>query len=370
MGLETMFRSESYSYSSGCFADYKSFLVKFVLHLIVERVLKLQGANQEEPRRLFEWLSAILSRRICEMSPVGADLVLLLNRLIGLSNTDKLEKGFLEFATSLLQKIYTDLTMRILPRIIGTKRMWSATNHLREGTKDVTLGLKVGLFRLPYSSNHKTYYLNNAFLGSSEFCNRIVLVVLLSWLIDIFGSGPEQTIGAEPLSFNIKDGYTGYSLFIDNLKNNLKRLWAELLNNCSESISAQYLGPTSSTDKDSKLSGDTPGFEGWWNGDPFVGLFRITILSSGHHAVAEVLAEETFVIPSDREGSQEKSVRRLFLVMEVMKMVAGQGRGVQVFEIWSQLCVTLLNKSDNEMVTLPTSAKLWSFQMGCSSECS
>ena len=204
-------------------------------------------------------------------------------------------------------------------------------------------------------------------------------MIVPSWLIEIFGSGPEQTIGAEPLSFNIKDGYTGYSLFIDNLKNNLKRLWAELLGDCSESISyyneialAQPSDPVLSSDKDSKLTGDmsgfskvqprpSAGFKGWWNGDPFVGMCRITILSSGHYAVAELLAEETFAIPSDTGGLQEKSVRRLFFVIEVMKMVAGQGRGVQVFEIWSQLCVTSFNKFDNEKVSLPLSAKFWSF---------
>lgn len=231
----------------------------------------------------------------------------------------------------------------------------------------------MGLAELFCTSNHM-YYFNNAFIGLSEFCSRIGLIVLLSWLIGMFGSGSEQTIGAEPLSFNTKVGYTGYSLFIDNLKNNLKRLWGELLNDCSESFShydeidsAQSLGPAMSPDKDSKLTGNTPvgskvhprpdlGFRGWWNGDPFVGVCRITILSSGHYAVAELLAEETFAIPSDREGLQEKSLRRLFFVMEVMKVVAGQGRGVQVFEIWSQLCVTSFNKSNNEKVILPTSA--------------
>lgn len=317
------------------------------------------------------------------MAPVGADFVLLLNRLIGLSNVDKLEKGFLEFATSLLQKLYMDLTMCILPRVIGTNRLSSyvvfkiRTILLREGPKFVTLGLKVGLVRLFYSSNHKMFYFYSAFIGPSEFCNRIGLVVLLSRLIDVFASGPEQTIGAEALSFNTKDGYTGYSLFIDNLKNNLKRLWAELLSDCSESFShyneiasTQSLGPALSPDKDSKLTGDTPGlskvqprpnagFRGWWNGDPFVGVCRITILSSGHYAVAELLAEETFAIPSDREGLREISARRLFFVMEVMKMVAGQGRGVQVFEIWSQLCVTSFNKSDNEKVILPISANFF-----------
>ncbi|KAG0556564.1 hypothetical protein KC19_11G062900 [Ceratodon purpureus] len=256
----------------------------------------LEGANQEETKKLSTWLSSILSRRICEVAPVGADFVLLLNRLIGISNMDKLEKGFSEFAATLLHKFYMDLTIRILPRVIG----------------------------------------------------------------------PEQTIGADPLPFNAKDGYTGYSLFIDHLKNNLKRLWVELLNDCSDSFSycngvasAESLGPALTSEKDLKLSGDSPGFsevqlrpyvglKSWWNGDPFVGVCRITILSSGHHAVAELLAEETFAIPSDTEGLQERSARRLFFVMEVMKMVAGQGRGVQVFETWSQLCVTSFNKSDNE----------------------
>ena len=74
------------------------------------------------------------------MAPVGADFVVLLNRLIQISNTDKLEKVFLECATSLLQKLYMDFTMRILPRVIGTKRLHLyvvctfRTKYLREDT--------------------------------------------------------------------------------------------------------------------------------------------------------------------------------------------------------------------------------------------
>uniref|UniRef100_A0A7I4BIE9 Uncharacterized protein n=1 Tax=Physcomitrium patens TaxID=3218 RepID=A0A7I4BIE9_PHYPA len=218
----------------------------------------LESVTQEEPKKLSAWLSAILSRRICEVAPVGADLVLLLNQLIGLSSTDRLEGGFLEIATSLLQGLYLDLTRHTLPRVIGT----------------------------------------------------------------------EQIIGAEPVTFSTKDEYTGYSLFIDNLKNNLKQLWAELLNACSESF------PLSSG-------------RGWWSGDPFVGVCRMTILSSGHYAVAELLAEETLVIPSDREGLEKKSMKRLFFVMEGMKLLAGQGRGAQVLEIWSQICISSFDKSDN-----------------------
>lgn len=116
-------------------------MVKCILHLVFKRVLELQGANQDEPKRLSAWLSAIFSRRICEVAPVGADFVLLLNGLIGLSNMDKLEKGFLEFATSLLHKLYMDLTMRILPRVIGTNHLFSyvvckiRTEYFREGPR-------------------------------------------------------------------------------------------------------------------------------------------------------------------------------------------------------------------------------------------
>lgn len=90
------------------------------LGLVDQRFLKLQSVTQEEPKKLSAWLSAILSRRICEVAPVGADLVLLLNQLIGLSSTDRLEGGFLEIATSLLQGLYLDLTRHTLPRVIGT----------------------------------------------------------------------------------------------------------------------------------------------------------------------------------------------------------------------------------------------------------
>lgn len=185
----------------------------------------------------------------------------------------------------------------------------------------------------------------------------------------ICGSGTEQTVGAEPLSFNTKDEYTGYSLFIDNLKINLKKLWVELLSDSSESFSRIASAQSLGTGIDLKRTGDKPEVQaqpkGCWNGDPFVGVCRITILSSGHSAVAELLAEETVAVRSDRGGLEEKSARRLFLVMEVMKMVAGQGRGVQVFEIWSQLCVDSFNKSDDEEVVLPTDIKFWC----CSSVC-
>jgi len=182
-------------------------------------------------------------------------------------------------------------------------------------------------------------------------------------LVDVLGSGSEQTVGAEPLSFNTKDEYTGYSLFIDNLKMNLKKLWSELLHDCSDSFSyCSYIATALSPDKDLKRTGDEPGFrpqpnaggKGWWIGHPFVGVCRITILSSGHYAIAELLAEETVAVRSDSGGLEEKSVRRLFFVMEVMKMVAGQGRGIQVFEIWSQLCVASYTKCDDEKVALPS----------------
>lgn len=166
----------------------------------------------------------------------------------------------------------------------------------------------------------------------------------------MLGSGTEQTVGAEPLSFNTKDEYTGYSLFIDNLKMNLNKLWAEFLRDSSESkFSHRYkITPAqSSPDKDWKPTS-------WWSGDPFVGVCRITILSSGHYAVAELLAEETLAVRCEKGGLEEDSVSRLFFVMEVMKMVAGQGRGVQVFEMWSQLCIASFNKSDDEKVALLT----------------
>jgi len=99
----------------------------------VKRVLKLQGVNQEEPKRLSAWLSAILSRRICELAPVGTGLVILLNRLAGVAHSDSLEKGSLEFSTALLQRLYMDLSMRILPRVIGIKLclcIWSTNSEL------------------------------------------------------------------------------------------------------------------------------------------------------------------------------------------------------------------------------------------------
>lgn len=119
----------------------------------MKRVLNLQGVNQEEPKRLSAWLSAILSRRICELAPVGTGLVVLLNRLIGLSNTDRLEKGFLEFATSLLQRLYMDLSMHILPRIIGIKLCLPtlSTNsklNITEWTKGLPRVLELRLDRL------------------------------------------------------------------------------------------------------------------------------------------------------------------------------------------------------------------------------
>lgn len=65
------------------------------------------------------WLSAILSRRICELAPVGTSLVVLLYRLV--TKKDELEKGLLEVATSLLQRLHMDLSLRILPRVLGIK---------------------------------------------------------------------------------------------------------------------------------------------------------------------------------------------------------------------------------------------------------
>lgn len=175
------------------------------------------------------------------------------------------------------------------------------------------------------------------------------------------GSGTEQTVGAEPLSFTTESEYTGYSLFIDNLKTNLKKLWSEFLTGGSESFSPGQSVPSKflvSPFGDLQAAIEPiSGLSRWWKGDPFVGVCRITILSSGHNGVAQLLAEETVASRSENGQLDAESVIKLFLVMEVMKMVAGQGRGVQVFELWSQLCVAAISKSDDDEVALPTEIK-------------
>lgn len=62
---------------------------------------------------------------------------------------------------------------------------------------------------------------------------------------------------------------------------------------------------------------------GWWSGDLFVGVCWMIILFSGYYVVVEFLVEEILVIFSDREGLEKKLMKRLFFVMEGMKLFVG-----------------------------------------------
>lgn len=80
----------------------------------------LQGITPEEPGNIWVWLHAIISRRLSELATVGADLVLLLSRLIQPSKTDGVAKQLSSFATFILEVLYRELSKCLLSRVIGT----------------------------------------------------------------------------------------------------------------------------------------------------------------------------------------------------------------------------------------------------------
>jgi len=225
---------------------------------------------------------------------VGADIVLLLVRVIQVSNSDKMDKELPETATFMLNTLYRVLSKCVLPRILGAEQMTSG----------------------------------------------------------------------EPLTSITRCEENGELQFVENLRMNVQKLWAELLQLCCtstcdycETITAPLLGPDSSQDTKKEVarmnSGPTGSHSQSSTKDsgktqPFIGICRLTILSCGKHALAELLAEATIITPCTMEGFETKSLKRLLLVTEVMRMVSAQGRGAQVFENWAHSCVTHLSKSNDE----------------------
>ena len=80
----------------------------------------LQGITPEEHGNIWVWLHAIISRRLSELATVGADLVVLLSRLIQPSKTDGVAKQLSSFATLILEVLYRELSKCLLSRVIGT----------------------------------------------------------------------------------------------------------------------------------------------------------------------------------------------------------------------------------------------------------
>lgn len=174
--------------------------------------------------------------------------------------------------------------------------------------------------------------------------------------------------GGEPLTSITRYEENAELQFVENLRMNVKKLWAELLQLCStsscdysETITIPSLGLDSSLDTKKGVSGINLGHTGSNSHSttkerdsgkiqPFIGICRLTILSCGKHALAELLAEATIITPCTMEGFETKPLKRLLLVTEVMQMVSGQGRGAQVFENWAHLCVIHLSKSNDEQV--------------------
>jgi hypothetical protein len=190
-------------------------------------------------------------------------------------------------------------------------------------------------------------------------------------------SGAEQMTSGEPLTSINRCEENGELQFVENLRMNVQKLWAELLQLCCtstcdycETITAPLIGPDSSQDTKKEVarmnSGPTGSHSQSSTKDsgktqPFIGICRLTILSCGKHALAELLAEATIITPCTMEGFETKSLKRLLLVTEVMRMVSAQGRGAQVFENWAHSCVTHLSKSNDEQVPANSCSffKLW-----------
>ena len=195
-------------------------------------------------------------------------------------------------------------------------------------------------------------------------------------------SGAEQMTSGEPLTSITRYEENAGLQFVENLRLNVQKLWAELLQLCCtstcddcETITAPLLGLDSSQDTKKEVVRINSGHTGSHSQSttkerdsgitqPFIGICRLTILSCGKHALAELLAEATIITPCTMEGFETKSLKRLLLVTEVMRMVSAQGRGAQVFDNWAHSCVTHLSTSNDEQVPA-NSCSFFKFWTSC-----
>lgn len=235
-------------------------------------------------------------------------------------------------------------------------------------------------------------------------------------------AGVGQPTSGEPLTaLSKEEAQTGALQFADNLKNNMPKLWLEFLSTCSESTcpccqsaprdssepdmhtklaqngvghsKAQMLANSLEIDQthgvqiNTKIDGTTFGKptnrsydcqgcesnkkmillkgKGCEHLDPFVQICHLAILCCGKCTIAELLAEATVMMLSDGGVLERTSFKKLLVVMRVMQMVAGQGRGAQVLEMWAQILVKLLAKANTEQVllTVPMSISCRTLQL-------
>ena len=241
-------------------------------------------------------------------------------------------------------------------------------------------------------------------LGSSVLPFNLILT-----LYTLLFAGVGQPTNGEPLTaISKEEAQTGALQFADNLKNNMPKLWPEFLNTCSEStcsccqsapkdnleldiykklaqngighsnaqtlVKSLEIDHTHGVQIDTKIEGTTfwetinssyncQGCEsnkkmillkgrGCEHLDPFVQICHIAILCCGRSTIAELLAEATVMTLSGGGVLERTSFKKLLVVMRVMQLVAGQGRGAQVLEMWAQILVKLLAKANNEQVLL------------------
>ncbi len=295
----------------------------------------LVGVSLQEPT-LSAWLCALFSWRLSELAPVGADVVLLLNHLIDASSLDEATQHLSDVSDLLLHMLCRDLTKGVLRRVLGAYRPCC------EAPLD------------PFAA-----------------------------------TAPQEEIGV--------------GKFVANLKNNVHRLWSEALNLCSNSTcrccraassdrtvvdpsiktdggqSVNVIATSSGSDdkvhfdKSNRLAsmdidgetdktlGDSLGQEqdflwsrerGCQLKDPFVRICHLVILSSSSHMVAEVIAEATLLTLTSKGGFERRSLKKLLVIMQIMQMMASQGRGAEVIERWGQLVVNDLAVSSNEQALM------------------
>lgn len=117
----------------------------------------LLGRSFEGPQNLKDWLCTILRRRLVQLSPAAADIILLLNQLCSHSTTES-DTKLAEAAHSMLEAISQELCQHVFPKILGVGAT-EASNNVTLFIENLQLNfMRVwpGLLESYITSNRKT----------------------------------------------------------------------------------------------------------------------------------------------------------------------------------------------------------------------